>query len=132
VSDARPARPAGLRHARSPWPLRLQRCGQECRTAKLVASWSRDDFAKSPVQAHDLAEDGEYDLWLRQELPTGEIGAAAEADYRTALREAKQRLLARLRRAGIVLDEDSEVSPTMMVCKRRPRCASSTRTTGSS
>jgi hypothetical protein len=56
--------------------LRLQRCGNECRTAKLVASWGKTDFDASPVQEVVLAEGGDYYLWLRQEFPGGEVGAA--------------------------------------------------------
>ena len=56
--------------------LRLQRCGSECSTAKLVASWGKAEFDTSPVQEIVLAEGGDYYLWLRQEFPGGEVGAA--------------------------------------------------------
>jgi hypothetical protein len=55
--------------------LRLQRCGAGCSTAKLVRSWSQADFDKSPAQELVLQEAGDYYLWLRQELPNGEVGA---------------------------------------------------------
>ncbi len=54
--------------------LLLQRCGDQCSTAKLVRSWSKVDFDKSPVQELVLDEAGDYYLWLRKELPNGEVG----------------------------------------------------------
>lgn len=54
--------------------LRLQRCGEQCATAKLVGSWGKDDFDKSPSQEITIAEPGDYYLWLRLERADGEIG----------------------------------------------------------
>lgn len=63
--------------------LRLQRCGEQCSTAKLVHSWSKADFQKSQPQEVVLEESGDYYLWLRKELPNGEVGAerAAAASF---------------------------------------------------
>ena len=55
--------------------LRVQRCGQDCATAKLVASWGKADFDRSPTQEYTLAESGDYYLWLRSETPDGEVGS---------------------------------------------------------
>ena len=54
--------------------LRLQRCGEQCRTAKLVGSWTRADFDRSRGQAIELLEAGDYYLWIEQELANGEVG----------------------------------------------------------
>ncbi len=67
--------------------LRLQRCGERCETAKLVRSWNKADFDKLPAQELVLDEPGDYYLWLRQELPNGEIGAV-QATAATFEREA--------------------------------------------
>jgi hypothetical protein len=54
--------------------LRLERCGEQCSTAKLVRSWNKANFDKSPSQELVLDEAGDYYLWLRKQLPNGEIG----------------------------------------------------------
>ncbi len=59
--------------------LRLERCGSQCATAKLIASWNKSDFERSPAKEIVLAEPGDYYLWLRNELPNGEIGAVQAA-----------------------------------------------------
>ncbi len=55
--------------------LRLQRCGEQCATAKLVGSWGKDEFDKSPSQEITITQPGDYYLWLRLERADGEIGA---------------------------------------------------------
>jgi hypothetical protein len=59
--------------------LLFQRCGDGCRTARIVGSWTRADFDRSPSQDIVLAEAGDYYLWLRQESPDGEIGPVQAA-----------------------------------------------------
>jgi len=59
--------------------LRLQRCGEQCGTAKLVHSWSKADFQKSQPNEVVLEESGDYYLWLRKELPDGEVGSVQAA-----------------------------------------------------
>jgi hypothetical protein len=59
--------------------LRLERCGNQCATAKLIASWNKADFAKSPAKEIVLTEPGDYYVWLRNELPNGEVGAIQAA-----------------------------------------------------
>ena len=59
--------------------LRLERCGAQCATAKLVASWNKSDFDQSPAKEVVLTEPGDYYIWLRNELPNGEFGAVQAA-----------------------------------------------------
>jgi hypothetical protein len=60
----------------------LYRCGEQCKTAKLIREWRRSDFEQSPKQSLTLPEPGIYYFWIQKVLDNGEKGLVLGSDVK--------------------------------------------------